>query len=318
MSSSGSRPSHGATARSARPGSATWAGCSGPVRRSDHRTCGPWSRRRRPGAGSRRSPTPTVSSSSTSRGGLRHPATDRGVLRRSKIRIGTRSLRTLPVKAIGDVIDGTGPNWDIVSGRDTLDEFWQGPSLRRPLRPDRRALPARDGVVRPGRPARRVPPLRAHAGLSPARGTQYLLVGPWSHVKSRYPDRECGGVDFGPEAAYDMDAEHLRWFDYWLKGIDTGVDELDRVRVFEPGRNAWRGATAWPLSNSALSLTWAPGSRLSADRRRPSRDGFRYDPLQPGTYGDGRAQVPVRGCPARTDRKRRARRRPGLYRRASH
>ena len=61
-----------------------------------------------------------------------------------------------------------------------------------------------------------------------------------------------------------MDGEHLRWFDHWLKGGGAGLSEVDRVRVFEPGRNVWRGASEWPLSDSITTLYLAPGSLVAA------------------------------------------------------
>lgn len=77
---------------------------------------------------------------------------------------------------------------------------------------------------------------------SPARSNQYLIVGPWSHVGSRNPSRFYNSIDFGPEAVIDIEAEHVRFFDHWLKGEDNGAASIDRVRLFEPGRNHWRDA----------------------------------------------------------------------------
>ena len=198
---------------------------------------------------------------------------------------------------------GLGPNWDLVSGHDTLDEFWR--ALRYDDRYDQIDVPCLHvtgwydledllGAFHHYEHMR---------DMSPARDAQYLLVGPWSHVKSRYPDRECGGLDFGPEAAYDMDAEHLRWFDYWLKGIDTGVQDLDRVRVFEPGRNVWRGAAV--VAAQQLGPLAVPGPWFTRPRATGSALIGRV-PVRPAPtqhYGDGRAQVPVRGRPDGTNRK---------------
>ena len=194
-------------------------------------------------------------------------------------------LRTLPVGALGEVIDGTGATWETVSGRDTLDDFW------RQLRFDDRY----DEIDVPCLHVTGWYDLEDLLGAfhhyehmvrsSPARDSQYLLVGPWSHVKSRYPDRECGSVDFGEDAAVDMDAEHLRWFDYWLKEIPNGLEEVERVRLFEPGANTWRSAPAWPLSRSRTSL-YLGGGTLAAD---PPVDEaateYRYDPLDPTPTG---------------------------------
>jgi predicted acyl esterase len=41
--------------------------------------------------------------------------------------------------------------------------------------------------------------------------------------------------------------EMLRWYDYWLKGIDNGVIDEAPVRTWVMGANKWREGTAWPL-----------------------------------------------------------------------
>lgn len=41
--------------------------------------------------------------------------------------------------------------------------------------------------------------------------------------------------------------EILRWHDYWLKGIDTGIMDEPPVKVWVMGGNKWRYADNWPL-----------------------------------------------------------------------
>ncbi|WP_328883245.1 CocE/NonD family hydrolase [Streptomyces sp. NBC_00299] len=70
-----------------------------------------------------------------------------------------------------------------------------------------------------------------HANLT---GPRKLLVGDWSH----------NGRD-----GVDLAAEHLRWFDHWLKGVDTGV--MDEPPIRYQRRNAppgeeWRDTDQWP------------------------------------------------------------------------
>jgi putative CocE/NonD family hydrolase len=43
---------------------------------------------------------------------------------------------------------------------------------------------------------------------------------------------------------------HIRWFDYWLKGIDNGIAEDPRVRIFVMGTNVWRNENEWPLART--------------------------------------------------------------------
>lgn len=73
------------------------------------------------------------------------------------------------------------------------------------------------------------------------------LVGPWTHV---YPHQ---GVP-GPAIGY-LD-EALRWWDHWLKQVDTGIMAEPALRVWMQDRSAtpfeesvpgyWAGEQAWP------------------------------------------------------------------------
>lgn len=113
---------------------------------------------------------------------------------------------------------------------------------------------------------------RLLAGLKvPRKG----LVGPWTHI---YPHE---GVP-GPAIGY-LD-EALRWWDRWLKGIDTGIMQEPMLRVWlqsaapsprqrdVPGR--WAAETAWPSSriqqrtlfiNAPQSLADAAGAEQRID-----------------------------------------------------
>ncbi len=45
---------------------------------------------------------------------------------------------------------------------------------------------------------------------------------------------------------YQYQDESLRWFDYWLKGIDTGVMDEPPVRCFIPPTGEWKSLEDWP------------------------------------------------------------------------
>ncbi|MBS1251298.1 MAG: Cocaine esterase [Anaerolineales bacterium] len=104
--------------------------------------------------------------------------------------------------------------------------------------------------------------LRLLEGLpGPRKG----LIGPWSH---QYPDV----ADPGPEIGFLQ--ECLRWWDYWLKGIDTGIMDEPMLRAWMedsvepapyhevwPGR--WAAESAWPSPNSQLASLWLADGRLS-------------------------------------------------------
>jgi putative CocE/NonD family hydrolase len=40
----------------------------------------------------------------------------------------------------------------------------------------------------------------------------------------------------------------LRWYDYWLKGIDTGILDEPPILIFVQGINQWRYEKEWPLN----------------------------------------------------------------------
>ncbi len=42
----------------------------------------------------------------------------------------------------------------------------------------------------------------------------------------------------------------LRWYDYWLKGIDTGVTKEPPIKVFIEGIRKWRYEKEWPLART--------------------------------------------------------------------
>ena len=91
--------------------------------------------------------------------------------------------------------------------------------------------------------------LRLH-GRTPEAQQSKLIVGPWPHVLSASP--RTGDIDFGANSMVDLEALELRWFDYWLKGIDNGVVEEPPLQLFIMGVNEWRDEHEWPLART----TW--------------------------------------------------------------
>jgi hypothetical protein len=68
-----------------------------------------------------------------------------------------------------------------------------------------------------------------------------IIIGPWTHFEL-----------YGPDAGKILSVEHLRWYDYALKGIKNHI--LDEPPVYyyttgAPADKAWRFAPDWPLSD---------------------------------------------------------------------
>ena len=94
--------------------------------------------------------------------------------------------------------------------------------------------------------------LRRHARTPAARAAQKLLVGPWAHLfpYTSPTSTGTGDIDFGPAALIDLHAIQLRWFDHWLKGIDTGLLDEPPIKIFVMGANRWRDEHEWPLART--------------------------------------------------------------------
>ncbi|MDB5077947.1 MAG: hypothetical protein JWO42_4126 [Chloroflexi bacterium] len=93
--------------------------------------------------------------------------------------------------------------------------------------------------------------MRNESATAEARNGTRLLMGPWNH--STPTSNPVGSYDFGITSSqnlsplgYDSDSEILRFFDYWLKGVDNGLAEEPPVKHFVMGENRWRVESEWP------------------------------------------------------------------------
>ncbi|HEX4520601.1 MAG TPA: CocE/NonD family hydrolase [Gaiellaceae bacterium] len=73
-------------------------------------------------------------------------------------------------------------------------------------------------------------------------------------------------VDEERPLARSYDQEVVRWYDHWLKGIDTGIMDEPSVRLFVMGTNSWRTADEWPLPETEwTTLHLRPWEKLDAE-----------------------------------------------------
>lgn len=78
-----------------------------------------------------------------------------------------------------------------------------------------------------------------------------LILGPWGHTDQSHS--RVGDYDFGKEAAPDLQKLYLRWFDYWLKGIDNNIVEEPLVKYFVMFSNKWLEGDTYPLPETQLT-----------------------------------------------------------------
>ncbi len=94
------------------------------------------------------------------------------------------------------------------------------------------------------------------------------IVGPWNHS---YPNEP----DFGPSVEWRDQA--VRWFDHWLKGLDTGVENDPRLVVYmqhwhPPDPNLkevpgeWRREDSWPPKDEQPATLFFESNHSLADK----------------------------------------------------
>ena len=132
------------------------------------------------------------------------------------------------------------------------------------------------------------------------KSLERLIVGPWIHSGENLS--YAGEAQFTDDAALDLAAFQLRWFDHWLKGIDNGVDREPPVRIYVMGGGDahkttegrifvgghWRDEQEWPLARTLAAPYYLHANGLLSPQK-PSAD-------QPITYAfDPRNPVPTIG-----------------------
>lgn len=107
------------------------------------------------------------------------------------------------------------------------------------------------------------------------RGSR-LLLGPFCHGGKLY----CSASHPARPAAFDMDAELVRFFDLHLRGMDDGMSGDAAVRYYTTGEETWKSAPSWPPPGVVTrSLHLAPGRTLQWEAPQGSgADEHRVDP----------------------------------------
>ena len=136
--------------------------------------------------------------------------------------------------------------------------------------------------------------LRDRAPTAKARNGQKLLVGPWAHIRpyTAPTSGDTGDIDFGPDASIELHEHLLRWYDYWLKDIQTGVMDEPPVSIFVMGENHWRAENEWPLARTHYTRYYlhadgpantrhGAGALSTAPPGDEPADSYVYDPGDP-------------------------------------
>jgi len=124
------------------------------------------------------------------------------------------------------------------------------------------------------------------------RQQQRLILGPWDH--GTIGKTKVAEVEFGPEAALDLFAIQLDWFDRHLKQDAAALSKpFPPVRYFSMGDNIWHDAQTWPPEGFKATSFYLHSDGKANTRRgnglllpeKPATDQpadtFRADPANP-------------------------------------
>lgn len=139
------------------------------------------------------------------------------------------------------------------------------------------------------------------------RDDHRIVIDPTTHCMqhSLSGSTVVGERDLG-DARFDYWKLYLNWFDYWLRGLDNGIDKMPLVQYYQMGENRWRSSESWPVPNTRftkfhLTSTLDARSRKgggvlqSGAPQKSGRDTFIYDPLTPvPTHGGAVCCTPAK------------------------
>lgn len=215
----------------------------------------------------------------------------------------TEVFRTLPLEKMFEVVGHDVPFWKDWLEHSTDDEYWAAIKVKDKFHEI--TVPAlemggwfdlysKDSFTN-------FNGLRQQGGSKETRKSK-LIVGPWPHILSTCT--RTGDVDFGANSMVDLDELELRWFDYYLKGIDNGIHDEPPIRLFIMGINEWRHEHEWPLertdwqkwhlhSGGHANTAIGDGTLSDDSPTNEAPDRFVYDPEYPvHTMGGGNCCSP--------------------------
>jgi putative CocE/NonD family hydrolase len=139
----------------------------------------------------------------------------------------------------------------------------------------------------------------------------HVICGIWLHAFEYMRQSSVGEVDFGNSVAFNLDDVRLRWFDRWLKDMDTSVVDWPPLQLFVMGGGSheqvphrlnhggrWRAEQEWPLgrtdfTNYYLHANGALGPEPPAEQQAATT--YTFDPDDPAPTIGGSVQDPLGG-----------------------
>jgi len=161
-------------------------------------------------------------------------------------------FRHLPLNTFGDQFEKKIPYLNDWVAHATYDDYWKQRSI------DHRYAEVTIPVLNIGgwydifskTTIELVDQVRASSKDREVRRNQFVVIGPWGHGVG---GRKIGELDFGTNATFKVGEWQFKWFEYWLKGRETGVEDWPAYYLFVMGENRWRSENEWPLKQTQFT-----------------------------------------------------------------
>jgi uncharacterized protein len=115
--------------------------------------------------------------------------------------------------------------------------------------------------------------------LTMTKQPHHLMLGPWNHG---------GGLRLSPHhpgnANFNHFAEVLKFFDYYVKGIDNGMKAQAPIHYYTMGEEKWKTAKNWPPATRPVTFYPQRGGKLANEAAPADTLQYRVDTL--ATTGD--------------------------------
>ena len=125
-----------------------------------------------------------------------------------------------------------------------------------------------------------------HEGSKGAKGNQTLEMGPFGHGEL------SGDLEYPNTAGIRGNTTEIRWFDYWLKGVDNGIMNEPPVKVYMmasarkgavSAKNRWMTFGDWPPAPAAVNYFLGVDGKLSVKKpvSASAAKTYAFDPKKP-------------------------------------
>lgn len=103
--------------------------------------------------------------------------------------------------------------------------------------------------------------------------TVRVLIGPWDHG----PHGNASPFSPAKEVTFDVKAEMLRFFDYYLKGIDNGIQLEKKFNYFTVGEEEWKTSDTWDAEQSGRTYYFSADKKLVTDTAHARSGSLNYN-----------------------------------------